>query len=446
MDDVSRFCSSIGYEDLPAEVVKNAKKAIIDTHGVIFTGYEEPVTKILVEWVKQQSAAPKSTVLGYGFKTSESLAALLNGTMGHAIDFDDVHAGLRGHPSLPVYAAVLAVCEAENKIGRELIAAFAVGVEVMTKLGNYFNPSHNIRGWHPSATLGVIGAAAAAGKLYGFDQMQFKKVFGLASSMMSGLKINFGTMTKPYHIGYCARNGLEAAQLVSKGFTACEDSFSPRTGVFDLYTLEEPKDDWGSDLGHPWSLTEPGFNMKRYPCCHATFRFADAAYRMTQLSEVDPAEIIRIECVAAVGSFTPLIHNRPKTGIQGKFSLEYVVSAMLIDKKLTVHSFTDEMVNRPVIQQLIPKVMLIEDTTIKENRPAGDMGYAELIIYTNDQIMKEKVFHAKGSSQNPIDMDELERKFFDCLDYADFSAKSKEVYTALLALEEVNDIQKLICI
>lgn len=445
MNEVSEFCRSVQYVDLPEKVIENAKIAIIDTHGVIFTGYEEPVARILVDWVKQQSGKSKSTVLGYGFRTSESLAALVNGTMGHAIDFDDVNAGLRGHPSIPVYVAVLAVGEAENKTGKDLITAFCIGVEVMTKLGTYMNPSHVVNGWHSTATLGVVGVAAAIGKLYDFNESQFKKVFGLASSMMSGLKINFGTMTKPFHIGFCARNGIEAAQLVNRGFTACDDSFTPKTGVFDLFTTEEEKDFWGSDLGKPWTLLEPGFNIKRYPCCYATHRFADAAYRMVNQHRIDPNDIQRIECVAAAGTFAPVIHHRPTKGLQGKFSLEYIVSAMLVDHRIGIDSFTDEMVNRPIIQQLIPKVLLREDSTIKENRAVNDTGYVELIVETRKTTLKEKVVHAKGSSRNPIDIHELKEKFIHCLAHAGHSARSENFYAALFELEKTNDLQQLFC-
>lgn len=444
MKNMSQFCHGVQFENLPPKVIENAKKAIIDTHGVMLSGYNEPVSNILVEWVRQQSTNSRSTVLGYGFKTSENLSALLNGAMGHAIDYDDVISELRGHPSLPVYAAVLAVCEAENKTGKDVITAFAVGVEVISKLGSYMNPSHAVNGWHSTATLGVVAVAAAIGKLYDFDEDKFKKVFGLASSMMSGLKINFGTMTKPFHVGYCARNGIEAAQLVNSGFTACEDSFTPETGVFDLYTDQEMKDEWGANLGNPWSIVEPGINIKRYPCCYATHRFADAAHHLNESHTFNPNEIMKIECVAGLGLFAPVIHNRPKTGLQGKFSVEYVVAAMLVDKQVTIKTFTDENVNRAVIQNLIPKVELIEDDTILEDRSVNNTGYVELTISTGQKTFKEKVYHAKGSSKNPIDINEVKDKFVDCFSTLGYSSGDNELYSALLHLEAVVDLNHIV--
>lgn len=444
MNDISEFCHSIHYDNLPKQVVDNAKKAIIDTHGVIYAGYKEPVAKVLVEWVQQQSTDAKATVLGHGFQTSESLAALLNGAMGHALDFDDVYSGLRGHPSIPVYAAVLAVCEAENKSGKDVITAFCVGVEVMAKLGAYMNPAHVVTGWHSTATLGVLGVSAAIGKLYGFNQSQYKHVLGLASSMMSGLMINFGTMTKPFHAGYCAKNGIEAAQLVNKGLTACEDSFTPKTGVFDLYTDEEMQSDWGSDFGQPWSIVDPGFNIKRYPCCYATHRFADAAYKMQNEHAIDPHDITSIECVAAVGSYAPVIHHRPQSGLHAKFSLEYVVAAMLVDQKVSMDSFTDDMVNRPTIQQLIPKVILSEDQSIIENRATNDTGYIQLTIKTNGKTFTEKVVHAKGSSRNPIDIHEVKEKFIDCFEYTGQSERSHALYAALFELEKAENLERIL--
>jgi 2-methylcitrate dehydratase PrpD len=444
IEKLSHFCSSVKYEDFSPEIVGKAKKAIIDTHGVIFTGYKEQCSEILLDWVKNQGGKGQSTVLGYDFKTTPNFAALVNGTMGHATDFDDVFLPMRGHPSIPIYASVLAVSEAEQKTGKELIEAFLIGVEVVTRISSYMNPSHYLRGWHATCTIGVLGAAAAAGKLYGFNEEQFKTALGLSSSMISGLRLNFGTMTKPFHVGYAAKNGIEAAQLVKQGFEASHQIFDVEKGVFDLYTDEEIQPDWGDNLGKPFSIDHPGFNIKRYPCCYATHRAADAAHNLSKKLSLDFDDIDKIECVAPVATFTPLIHHRPKKGLEGKFSLEYVVAAMLMDQKLAPLTFTDEMVSRPAVQKLIPKVVAKEDPSIHEDRAKGDMGYVELIVYAKNRVYKERVAEAKGSANNPLNREELKEKYIDCHSLINKRETAKSTFAILEDLENVDSVQTFI--
>lgn len=443
IEEVSEFAMTTTYESFPPELVDKVKNAMIDTHAVILSGYKQPCSEILIDWVRVQSGAEQSTVLGYDFKTSASLAALVNGTMGHAIDYDDVYAPLRGHPSLPIYVAVLAVSESEGKSGKDLITAYLLGVEIMTKIGTQLNPSHYLKGWHSTATMGVIGAAAAVGKLYDFTLEQFKTVIGLASSMISGIRLNFGTMAKPFHVGYAARNGIEASQLVKNGFTASHHTYDLPKGVFDLYSEEQTQINWSDQLAKPWSIMQPGFHIKKYPCCYATHRHADAAYQLISENNLDVEAIEKIECIGPVGTFVPLIYNRPKTGLQGKFSLEYVVSAMLLDRAVNLNSFTDKMVNRSSIQKLIPKVVLIEDSSIKEDRVAGNNGFVKLHIQTKDHIHEVTITHGKGSAKNPLTDEELKEKFLDCTSLVNEDNDGEYRYSLLKNLQDIQNIQSL---
>lgn len=442
-EELSKFCNSVTYSQLTPSTILAGKRAIIDTHGVIHSGYQEPVSGILFNWVEKQNSDGNSTILGYEMKTSPNLAALVNGTMGHAIDYDDVSSLLKGHPSIPVYAAVLAVAEHENKSGADIITAFLLGVEVMTKLGGVLSPSHYYKGWHATSTLGVIGAAIAVGKLYNFSQEQFQTLIGLSSTMMSGLMANFGTMTKPFHIGYAARNGIEAAQLVRDGLTASKHILESEIGVFRLYTDEDVNNDWIHELGNPWTIEEPGFSIKRYPCCYGTHRFADAAYFLTTEYPLELDDIEGIECIGPKSTYVPLIYDNPTTGLEGKFSLEYVVSAMLVDKKLTIDSFTDEMVNRPNIRQLMKKVSRIVDDSIYEDREKGIMGTCQVKVKTKNKEFIKKVSDPKGSANNPLNLEELKEKFVDCLTKTK-SQGPEILFESMLNLENENSLKNIL--
>lgn len=434
--EIAEFSSSINYDDLSNEVIEKAKIVISDTYGVIYTGYKQPVSEILLEWIEENGGKGQSTITGYDIKTNPSFAALINGTMAHSIDYDDVNSQLNGHASAVVLPAVLAVAEAEQKTGKEILTAFITGVEVCCKLGSYMNPSHYRIGWHSTATIGVLGAAVAIGKLYEFDTEKMRTVLGLAGSMMSGLRANFGTMTKPFHVGYAARNGVEAAQFVKNGLTASKEIFTQHNNIFSIYSTEEVSESIGIDLGKPWSLVNPGFNLKRYPCCYETHRIADAAEKIILNRDIDISDIKKIECYVPKGGLAPLIYNRPQNGLEGRFSMEYVVSAMLIDKKINLNTFTDEMVRRNEVQELITKVEAIEDKQIYINRNTGELGYVLLKIYFGDKVVQEKVLHAKGSSMIPLDDSEHKRKFMNSLTNAGVQKrKANELYNRLMNIE-----------
>jgi 2-methylcitrate dehydratase PrpD len=273
-----------------------------------------------------------------------------------------------------------------------------------------------------------------------------KTVLGLACSMASGMQLNFGTMTKPFHVGYAAKNGIEAAELVNLGLTSNEQIFDTEIGMFNLYG-DEGKN-YGNileKLGNPWEVEKPGFNIKRYPCCYATHRAIDAMELIVQRETIDPDDVEKIECLTPHGSLAPVIYKRPRTGLEGKFSIEYVISAMLVDHKVNTETFTDEKVSRKIIQQLIPKVYSRETSEIKTNRDIGDLGYILLSVQLkNGRKIEEKVYYAKGSFKKPLTTDELYTKFVDCFKSSKNTSEVQKVFERLMNLERVENIKELI--
>lgn len=432
---IAEWVARVRYEDLPAEVVEVARRAHLDTVGVILAGLGEPVTRAVQALLAEEGARPVASQLGTGFRTSMSGAAWVNGVSGHALDYDDVSLSVLGHPSVVIVPAVLAAAEATGAGGRAVIEAFAVGVELMAKLGLTVGIGHYRLGWHATATLGTLGAAVAAGKILGLAPAQLAHALAAAVSMAGGSRRNFGTMIKPYHPGHAARCGVEAARLARHGLQGDAEIMEAPYGFFDLFTRD------GVDaaglakrLGQPWDLVSPGLNVKRYPCCYNTHRAADATLTLARQVRADEVETVRV--AVPVGGMLPLIHPRPGGGLEGKFSMEYVVAAALLDGALTLDSFTDEAVRRPAAQALLRRVTVVEDPGIPIASNPVEEGWVDVRVDTRQgRSMAERVVHPIGAPQAPLPWDELVAKFRDCAGGVLAPAQADRAVACLRALE-----------
>ncbi len=219
-DTLAQFIGHTELKNIPHETIETAKGHIFDTMGVLCAGSKEKIAKIIKEYVQSLGCKEECTLLAQGIKTSAPYAALGDGVIAHALDFDDYESFSMAHSSVTILPAVLALGEKLHVSGRECLEAYLVGIEVISKMGRGVNPNHYEKGWHSTSTLGTLGASAASSKLLKLDPEKTKMAFGIAASMASGLRGNFGTMTKPFHAGHAARNGVESAELASLGFTA----------------------------------------------------------------------------------------------------------------------------------------------------------------------------------------------------------------------------------
>src|SRR5215510_3372797 len=231
---LAEFVTKSRWEDCPAEAVEAARRAILDCLGVMLAGSVEPAARIVTDVARAEGGSPLATVVGTSLRTGAVWAALANGTAAHALDFDDTNFAMLGHPSAPVLAAALAAGELALADGRAVTHAFLLGFEVETTLAEVINPAHYEHGWHATCTLGTIGAAAAAARLLGLDGAQTRHALAVAASQSSGLKENFGTMTKPFHAGHAARSGVLAALLAREGWTASEHALDGPQGFFNV--------------------------------------------------------------------------------------------------------------------------------------------------------------------------------------------------------------------
>src|SRR5438034_5150577 len=286
------FVAKSRWEDCPASAVAAARGAILDCLGVMLAGSLEPSARILQAVSLAEGGSPLCTVVGAGRRTGAVWAALCNGTAAHALDFDDTHFVLLGHPSAPVLAAALAAGELALADGQALVHAFLLGFEVETTLAAVINPDHYEHGWHATCTLGTLGAAAAAARLLGLDTTQIRTALAVAASQSSGLKENFGTMTKPFHAGHAARSGVLAALLAREGWTASERALEGPQGFFNVLGAGGPRRPEALDaLGAPWKILSTGVAVKPYPSCACTHSIIDGALELRREHAIRPEDV-----------------------------------------------------------------------------------------------------------------------------------------------------------
>src|SRR5229473_8575676 len=253
---IAEFVVKTRLDEIPREAIACVRRAALDSLGVMLAGSTEPVARIVREVARAEGGTPLCTVVGTSLRTSPTWAALANGAAGHAHDFDDTSFALMGHPSVPLLTAALAAAEAETADGAAVTLAYLIGFEVDAALGSAINPDHYTRGWHATATIGTLGCAAAAARLFALDPPQVLHALGLAASLASGLKENFGSMTKPYHAGHAALNAVTATSLARAGMTASPSALEGSQGFAAAFSGEKLSVGAFDELGREWQIVK----------------------------------------------------------------------------------------------------------------------------------------------------------------------------------------------
>jgi len=411
---LAQFTAQSRYETLAADVVTAVRRAVLDTAGVTVAGALEPAGRIARDRAARGSpgiGGDGASVLGTDVRATPAEAAWANGTLGHALDFDDVSTSMRGHPSVVVLPAALALAESRDASGRDLISAFAVGFEVECRVGRALGGSGYERGWHYTSVLGSLGAAAACARLLGLDAEAARHALGIAASMSCGSRQNFGSMTKPLHAGLAARAGVESAELAAAGFTADAEILDAPLGFGALFASDK---EWNAeragDPGKPWEIVDPGLSVKKYPCCFMVHSALDAVLAASSGEPLAEADIADIEVRVAEGSTSALIHPRPQTGLEGKFSMEYCVAAALLDGTVRLASFEDASVLRSDAQALLPRVREVHTSGASWHASAAEV----VVKLAGGRELTGRVDAPRGGPQEPLAWDELTDKYRDC--------------------------------
>ncbi|HLZ70097.1 MAG TPA: MmgE/PrpD family protein [Dehalococcoidia bacterium] len=441
----ARFIGETGYEQLGDDVVTAAKRAVLDTLAATLAGSVEPAARIALELARALGGSPQATVIGAGERVSVAQAALVNGVSGHALDYDDVNYSLNGHPSVPVLPAVLALAEHLGASGRAALRAFVLGFEIECKLGRAQGASHYARGWHATSTHGTVGAAAAAAALLSLTEKQTVMALGIAGSMAAGSRQNFGTMTKPLHPGRAAEAGVTAALLAQRGFTADETMLEAPLGFIRLFSPAEDHDPTQAlgNLGAPWDILAPGIAVKKYPCCYNTHRALDGVLALRDEAGIAAEDVAAVEILLPETSAAPLIHPRPQTGLEGKFSMQYCVAAALLDGAPRLATFSDAAVQRPAAQALLRRVEMRAGPA--QAQIAG--GRTEVALTLRDgRTLRRGVDEPRGSGESPLSWEELAEKFRDCAAVALPAAAAREALERIAYFESLPDLRGLMAL
>lgn len=438
---IAEFITRTRFEDVPELAVKRAVDAITDCVGVAFAGVHDPMVRILREALDEGLAGGgDSVVIGSQSGCGVLDAALVNGTMAHAIDYDDTAHPSYSHPSSHLFPALLALGAHRGSSGRDLVTAYSVGLEFEGKLGQAMNFGHYGKGWHASGTFGTMATAAACANLIGLSVEETRRALAIAASCASGVRANFGTMTKPLHAGNAARNGLYAVLLASKGFTATEGVFSDRSGFFALFKGDTPVDEAQFELlGDPWEVLSPiGLALKAYPACGATHPAIEAASLLS--SVVDVSRIARVRVGVTEQAPQILVYDNPESALHGKFSMQYCVASALLTGTVNRATFTDAVRTGDDLQALIPKVKMEVDERV---RKSSEFSAIVTVTMEDGTVHEQDIELAKGKPERWLSADELFAKFADCTGGMLEARESRELFDLLQSLVDVDDVAKV---
>jgi 2-methylcitrate dehydratase PrpD len=445
-DRLVDFIIETKYEDVPPEAFDVLKRACLDNVGTILAGAAQPVGRMIIEYTRESGGTPESTVLGAGFRTSATMAALANGTMGHALDYDDM--GAYGHPTTSLFPALLAIGEKIQASGRDVLTAYVVGFEVAAALNRGGGYVQYESGFHSTPLFGTIASTAGSARLLDLDREQTRMALGIAASEASGLQRNNGTMTKPLHAGMACRNGVMAAILAKKGFTAYEDIFEARTGFCDTFIGEGrySMDAIADKLGNPFTVHNT-IVTKPYPCCGGNNTALDAIFALIEENDIGYDNVERVD-VGALSYTSPVMRfPEPKRGLEGKFSIRHNLACAILDKQVVIDTHTDEKIRDPRVREAWQKVHTHVVARWDLLFASGGTASNPVTITLKDgRVLSRKVdrHEIKGSPANPMSKKELVAKFRN---NALLSVSEKAVDQAVerwLDLESVGDITQAV--
>lgn len=449
------FINSARLEDFPTEALIIGKRCIIDGLGVMLAGSVQPAAEIVTDYTTTVGASAEATAFGRApFRTGAAHAALVNATAGHALDWDDTQLatsadrifGLLTHPTVPPLVAALAIGERQQVSGREYLEAFLTGFEVECKIAEAINPSHYKQGFHTSGTIGTFGAAVAAAKLLNLDADQLEHMLAIAASSASGIRVNFGSMTKPLHVGRAAQNGIVAAELAVRGFTGGHDALDPPWGFFSTFSHGQgfDEDRIVGVLGNPHTIVSPGVSIKPYPCGVLGHPTMDAMRRLVIDHDVDPDNITAIRVRAGSNILNPLRYDIATNELEAKFCPAFMVGAIALRRKAGVAEFNDAFVQSEPVQAMMRKVTRVLDADIEAQGWEKIRSTVEVDLADGTTLVQQADERYRGGPDLPFTRDELYEKFSDCAALLFDDAAIRKTFELAEAVDELPRLSELI--
>ena len=456
-DEVAGFVVGTTARDIPKDVAHLGKRSVLDGIGLALAGAASECGHIAKRYLEGLGIASDrgSTVIGTGLRLPARFAAFANGLAIHADDYDDTQLavakdrvyGLLTHPTAPALPPVLALAERERRSGADLMLAYQVAVEVECKVAEAIMPRHYQHGFHSTATCGSIGAAAGAAKLLGLDREAARRAISIGATQAGGLRENFGTMTKPFHAGRAAENGVVAAEIAALGFTASPHGLEADRGFFRAAGGGFSPEMIHGKLGNPWTFHAPGVSIKPHPSGSLTHPGMAVMMELIGRHDIQAAQVKRVKVGTNHNMPNALIHHRPVNELQAKFSMEFCMAILLLERQGGLEQFTDRVVNRPDVQATIAKV---EFGVHPEAEAAGFDKMTTIIEVemADGRVHRGRADFGKGSPANPMTDAELAEKFRQC---AAWGGLGREQAQAILdcvwrieALDDVNELTRLL--
>jgi 2-methylcitrate dehydratase PrpD len=452
---VAEFVVGTGLRDLPDDVVALGKKSILDGIGLALSGSVAHSGALVRRHLDDLGLAPGSaTMIGAGRKVAPRFAAFANGVGIHADDYDDTQLavaadrvyGLLTHPTAPALPAALAMGETLGASGAAVMLAYHLGVEVECKIAEAIAPRHYQTGFHATATCGTFAAASAAASLLGLDVETTARALSIAGSQSAGLRENFGTMTKPFHAGRSSESGVAAAQFAAIGWTATDKILEAPRGFFSAAGGGYDADAIRNRLGDPWTFANPGVSIKPHPSGSLTHPGMTEMARLIREHDIKAADVKHVRIGTNSNMPNALIHHRPQDELQAKFSMEFCMAILLLDRKAGLGEFTDATTQREDVKAMIEKVDFVVDDK------AEKAGYHKMTTIIDITLNDGRVIHGeadfgKGSPANPMSYDEVANKFRENADHARLSrAAVDEVVSLVRDLESQPSLERLMAL
>ena len=400
---LAQFIVDSRWDDVPDDVRHEAARAILNWLGCAIGGCRDETVEVMIAALRDFSGPPQATLLGRGERFDALTAACINGTSSNRLDFDDTHLRTVIHPSVPVASTLIALAEYRPLTGAEFLHAFVLGVDVECRIGNAITPEHYDRGWHITATCGVLGAAAAAAKALKLDTQHIAWTLGIAATQASGLMEMLGTMCKSYNMGHAARNALGAALLAAAGFSSSGRALEAPRGFLNVLAARSDESEITSYLGSRWEIMQNAY--KPYPCGIVIHPVIDGCLDLREAHRIDPTAVERVEVTVNPLAQTLCGRTTPRDSLEGKLSLYHSAAVALLDGTAGVRQYLDDRVRSPDVIALRNRVAVSTDARI-----GADQARVRVVL-ANGVTHERFVERARGSLERPMTDAELDAKF-----------------------------------
>lgn len=361
---MAAYIANADIESYSDELMEHAQLAFADWLAVSVVGRDEPVSTALLRVATIYGGNAQASVIAYPNKVSLPQAALINGSMSHALDYDDTLQQFLGHPTAAILPAVVALAESKGISGKQALGAYLLGLEVGCRLATALGPQHYYAGFHGTATVGRGAATAAACKLLGLNEQQIIYALGIAGTQSCGLKRSFGSMSKPMHAGMAAEGGINAALLAAEGFVSAEEIYEGQFGVFEVMNGEGNSFESADLPAHPVTLLTP----KIHAACHCTHGPIEMIRDVAKAHNIGADDIQSVNVFCSQVSLDNANKTNPQTGLEAKFSINYSMANALLREDTGLAGYTDDKVSEPSVRNLMERISVEVDD---EHREAG---------------------------------------------------------------------------